>query len=197
MQVTTGLEGDGIRRFADAVRILGNEDEARAAYSRALNKVGAKAHTRTVRALTKQVGLSKGDVLSYGAVRKERASRGKLDYQIVSTGKPIPLRAFAPKQFRFGVRAKVWGRMQRFPGAFIYAGKGWTGRFGVVHGGHVLHRTGRRVDGHQPYELMFGPTIPVEMVKDASAKAFQEVAQELPARVAHEVSWITKGVVSA
>lgn len=55
--ITITVVGDGLKRFDQAVKSLG-EGKARTAYSRAINHTGAKAATATGRAIPGQTGLS-------------------------------------------------------------------------------------------------------------------------------------------
>jgi hypothetical protein len=168
-----------------------SSSEAHDAYRRALNKVGDKARTLVKRELSAQTGLSQKDVVKYGAYRVVRANYGSLAYRIVSTGSEVPLRAFRAVQGPKGVRASPWGERQLFESAFIYAGRWNSGK--PVGGGHVYKRIGAE---SLPIEKLYGPSVPKEMVKGATLAAWQSVAAELPARVAHEVTQLTNGVVS-
>ena len=183
--------GNAHLQFANAIEKLSSEETMhQRAYRRALNKTGDKAYTRVIRAVGKQTGLKRAQVIKYGDVKKRRASYSRLDFEIVSRGLPIPLREFSAKQFSFGVRARPWGKVTRFPSAFIYAGRWNSGKF--VGAGHVFQRT---TSASLPIERLDGPSIPQEIVKDQSADAFNQVADELPNRIAHELRVITDGIV--
>lgn len=186
------FQGNEHLRFADAVGKLGSERAAVTAYRRAINKVGDKAKTQVRRALAKQVGLSQGTIEKLGRYRTKRATARGMAYEIATKGNAIPLRYFGAKQFSFGVRAKPWGKSQRFPGTFIFAGTPRSGRT-VGAAGDVFHR---RTSASLPIEKMFGPAIPVEMVKGDSADVFHRLAGGLPKRIEHEVRVMTDGVVT-
>ena len=191
MAVSVRVEGGGIQRFADAAKDLAS-DKAALAYMRALNHTGAKANTRVRRALKSQTGLaSLALVDKLGALGKSRAGKSRLSYEISSTGSHIPLHWFKAAQFGYGVRASPWGKTQRFPGTFIFAGSPRSGKY--VSGGAVFHRV---TTASLPIEKLYGPAIPKEMVKDQTADAFNAVAGDLPGRVAHEVKRMTGGAVS-
>lgn len=199
-------QGNGDELLAEAAKALGTEAKARRAYKMALNQTGRDARVATIRALTKQVGLKKGQLVAHGGIREDKASSGNLTWALKSTGRALPLHLFGAKQYSYGVRASPWGRAQRFPGAFINAGTWRSGN--PVHGGHVLHRAGKKIilddglgiadwDGKkfQPYRIMYGPSIPAEMVRDESARAFEAASAKLPTYVAKIVEKMTKGVI--
>ena len=176
-------------RFQEVADILG-DDRANVAFRRGLNRVGNSARTHTIRAAAKQVGLTQKKVREFGGIKTIRASNQNLTYTIQSTGRHISLKEFGARQFSYGVKAKPWGNQRRFEGTFIFAGGPNSGRF--VAGGHVFHRTSA---ASYPIEMMFGPAIPRELIKDESAKAFEDKALDLPKRIAHEVSVLTRGLV--
>ena len=178
-------------QFSNAIEKLSSRETMhQRVYRRALNRVGSKAYTRVVRAVGKQVGLNRGQVLKYGDVKKRRANYSRLDYEIRSRGLPVPLREFKARQFRYGVRARPWGKTTRFPSAFIFAGRWNSGKF--VAAGHVFQRT---TSASLPIRRQDGPAIPTEIVKGQSADAFNAMADELPARIAHELRVITDNIV--
>ena len=100
---TLTVEGEGVPKFAWAVRQVG-EKKAHKAFERALNHTGLKAHTAVVKAAAKQVGLSQKRLKELGSIKfKPATSLGKVpSARIVSTGRYIPLKEFKPKQFRMG-----------------------------------------------------------------------------------------------
>ena len=185
------FQGNNHITWADAVEKLGSERAAHNAYRRGINKIGDKARTQVKRALAKQTGLKQSDLIKYGAFGESRANYSTLAYAITSKGGYVPLKAFGARQFSWGVQARPWGKSQRFKGTFIFAGTPTSGK--PVAGGHVWHR---RTQASRPIEKMFGPAVPVEMVKGASAKAFEDATLELGQRIAHEVRVMTDGVVT-
>lgn len=183
--------GDGHLRFSNGIEQLGStETMHRKVYRRALNKVGDKAYTRVIRAVGKQMGLKRVQVLKYGGVGKVRANFTRQDYQIVSRGEDVPLREFGAKQFSYGVRARPWGKATRFTGMFIMAGR-WSSGDPIAQG-HVFQRV---TSSSLPIEKQFGPNVPEEIVRNESADAFHAVADELPGRIAHEIAQVTREVV--
>lgn len=148
------------------------ESKARRIYSQAMNRKGRTGYTRVVRAIAKQSSIKQKDVRA--ETRFIRASPATLTTTIKGAGGAFPLRYFKAKQFNFGVRAKVWGRSQRFKSAFIYAG---TPKSGIpVSGGNVFRRTS---GSSYPIKRMHGPAVPVEMLKDDSVDAFEDNARAI------------------
>ncbi|WP_375261842.1 hypothetical protein [Palleronia sp.] len=175
--------------------MVGKTEKAHNAFRRAINHTGSKGRTQVVRALTKQTGAKRATVLA--ALHVTKANFGSLEYKITARGQPLSLKEFGAKQFGYGVKAKPWGNSRRFEGAFIFAGTRKSGKF--VAGGHVFKRTGgfsANSGRNNAIEKMFGPSIPKELVKDASAAAFERTADDLGQRVQHELSRMTRGVVS-
>lgn len=190
MQINLRFDDSGNHiRFADAAAKLGDR-RATQAYLRATNHTGDRMRTRVVRALASQTGLTATKLRGLGQPVIHRARPGRLEYVIRAYGPPIPLKEFGAKQFRFGVRARPWGRTQRFPGAFIYAGKWNSGN--PAGGGHVFVRTS---GDSLPLELLYGPSIAAELVKDASRQAWEDAQLALGERVEHEIRRLTGGVV--
>lgn len=176
-------------RFQDGVARVGDTKKAHDAFRRAINHTGSKSKTQVVRALAKQMGVNQALVRKGLAVR--RANFDKLEYTITASGRELSLKEFGAKQFGYGARAKPWGNSRRFEGAFIFAGTPGSGQ--PVAGGHVFKRT----DGSAstPIEKLYGPSVPKEMIKDASADAFTRIADDLPGRIEHEFRRLTDGVV--
>ena len=67
---------------------------------------------------------------------------------------------FCPRQFGYGVHAKPWGCWQRFESAFLV---GSLGNNAFV----------RESKARFPIKKMFGPSIPKELVQDATRAAFE------------------------
>lgn len=174
---------DILRRYGNALGALGDR-QAHAALARAVNRTTDTIHGRVIRAIAKQSSIPTAIVRK--SLRKQLVrpgGGGALEGRIDARGNPLPLRDFRPKQFTWGVRAKVWGRIQRFPGTFIFAGTYRSGN--PVGNMHVFHRLSAK---SLPIEILFGPSVPEEMVKDESARVFEQVAADmLPRRVAHEI----------
>lgn len=185
MKVQIVAADDILTRYGNALGALGKR-EAHRALARAINRVTDTVHGRVIRAVAKQSSIPTATVRK--VIRKQRVSTklsngGGLEGIVTATGSPLPLKEFKPKQFSWGVRAKVWGRQQRFPTTFINAGTYRSSK--QVGNGHVFHRVTVK---SLPIEKLFGPSIPEEMVKDQSKAIFERtVEQMLPARVMHEI----------
>jgi len=182
MQILVTVEGDGIQKLVVAVGSLHNRtpDAAR----RALNHIGDKGRTLVKRALADQIQAPQYAIMKYGKVRAIRATYARLEYAIVSTGGPIPLKHFKPNQTAKGVSAAPWGRRRVYTHSFMHKN---------AMNGHVVWRVGK---ARLPIQRVAGPNVPKELVKDKSAAAFHTVAAELPGRVEHEIKVITDGIVS-
>ena len=159
--------------FEAAVARLG-EQAATRAFNRALNREGDKIRTRVRRALRQQTG-AKASLINR-ETRSIRSSFSNLTYTIEARGDYLGLSHFSPRQFGYGVRAKPWGRWQRFDGAFLVGSLS----------NNAFVREGR---ARLPIRKMFGPAIPKEMLKDATRDAF-EAAQ--PAVLAEAMRQIWK-----
>jgi hypothetical protein len=175
LQVILKPNDDLLQRFAAMIERLG-AGKVQQAEVRALNHVGAKAFTAVKRALVAQTSLSRDDIEK--GLRTQRASRNRQEeFRIVGKGARASLGHFRPVQFSYGVRAKVWGRFQRYPRTFIIEG----------FGGNVFKRVGA---GRSDIKKLWGPGIASELLKAQSAKAFEEVAKELGPRLAHEMDYL-------
>jgi hypothetical protein len=151
-------EPDDVRiRFEAACFRIG-ESAARQAFSLALNKEGRKAYTAHRRALAEQSSIPRGAVTA--AMKFRASTRATLETRIIGTGRHLPLSVFGAKRFSYGVRAKVWGRAQTYRSAFV------VGRFG----GNVFKRTSK---ARFPIEQLWGPAVPVEMLRDEALAAWE------------------------
>ena len=151
-------EPDNIRiRFEAACYRLG-EGAARQVFSLALNKEGRKAYTAHRRALAEQSSIPRGAVTA--AMKFKASTRATLATRIVGSGRHLPLSVFGAKQFSYGVRAKIWGRAQTYRSAFVVS------RFD----GNVFKRTSK---ARFPIEQLWGPAVPVEMLRDEALDAWE------------------------
>ncbi|OYX97169.1 MAG: hypothetical protein B7Y80_20725 [Hyphomicrobium sp. 32-62-53] len=160
-------EADTVRsQFEAACRRLG-DGEARRVFSMALNMEGRKALTAHRRALVKQSSIPRSDV--HAAVRFTQATRSSLETRTTGSGRHLPLSRFGAKQFSYGVRAKLWGKAQMYPSAFVVR----------RYGNNVYKRTSAK---RLPIEQLWGPAIPVEMLRDDAFEAWAaqspKIAQE-------------------
>lgn len=172
-----------LTRYGNQLGALG-AGKARQAMARAVNHTGRKAYTRVVRDLVRQTSAPRAIVKA--AVKTRAAAHkggGPIEFVIYSTGSELPLKMFRPRQFSFGVRAKVWGRMQRFDSMF--GAPGDSPAVIAALNGHIFHRTGA---SRLPIEKAYGPSIPKEMLLGKTAEGFQEVGRwELERRLRHEI----------
>jgi hypothetical protein len=135
------------------------------------------ARTKTFRALAEQTGLKYGDIRSAVTTVRAKPSAMHQAYELHARGGYLTLSHFRPAQTREGVRARPWGRSQLFRGAFIVR------KLPPL----VFRREGR---ARFPIRPLYGPAIPKEMIRGASAEAFDQVVRtELPARLAHEIDF--------
>lgn len=177
--------GDGIARLIATADILAGPKKT-TALRRAVNHTGRKTFTQVKRTLAKQMGLASQRMLANGrTLRPIPATGASLEFVIRSTGRAVPAKEFKHSASkRNGVTFYPWGVAHRFPSAFE------VGKFG----GNFYRRRG---PARFPIERLLGPNINKELVKDATAAAFESVVStSLAPRVEHEVRVITNGVVS-
>ncbi|TFF20806.1 hypothetical protein E3C22_18130 [Jiella endophytica] len=186
------IEGDGLLRFSNVLSAL-SEGEVQVIAKRALNHTGGKGRTQVKRMLAKQTGLKQKRVVRALKVSKATGGNpkaggfgGRLEYVITGTGGDIPLKEFSPVEGDGGVVAKPWNTRTVYAGAFLRGGRWPDGRSGFVAGGHVMHRVGA---SRKPLALSkSGVVIPNEMVKGATAQAFQKMGPVLSERLSHEAA---------
>lgn len=186
MSITYRWTGD-LKRFDNQIKALGKE--APKALQRAVARAGDMARTQVYRTLTKQTGLPRKTIVK--AIRTTRPSWTNLSYTMETTGGDISLKYFKPKENADGVSAAPWGKRVTYAGAFMRGGP-WPNRSkGLAFGGHAFHRLSKK---RTPIEkTKSGVIIPDEMLKGATAAAFDRVVSEaLPKRVAHELDRLLK-----
>ena len=173
-----------LARYANQIGALG-ERRAHTALARAINRTTTSARSKVVSAIGKQSSIPLKIVRTQ--VKRHQVKpggMGVLEGHIEATGNGLPLSVFRPKQFKWGVRVKLWGKQQRYQGMFIKAGS-FRGTKDVANG-QVFQRV---TTASLPIEMQYGPAVPQEMVRDQAAKAFKTtVEQMLPRRVQHELS---------
>lgn len=182
---------DGVlNRFANQLGAVG-QGKARVAMARAVNYGGARALTGVRRALVKQTSIPRSIVNSTVKLRKAaQKGSGPIEAVIYASGSELPLSLFSPRQFSFGVRAKVWGKQQRFPGMF--GAPGDNPKVRAALGGHIFHRTGK---SRLPIEKSYGPSIPKEMMLAETKEAFETIAPKATEdRLRHELSRMLEGL---
>lgn len=134
---------------------------------RSLNDVGDQVFTAVKRSVAQQTGATAGRVAK--ALDKKRATPGVHVFKIVASDRFMSLKDFGPKQTKKGISSAPWKKRRVFPGTF----------FGP--GGHVYKRTGK---SRLPIEKLYGPAIPREMIRDATAGVVLQIVNEkLPKRI--------------
>jgi hypothetical protein len=160
-------------------------DEGLSTMAAALNEGGEAVREQTVAAETAQTGLPQ-DTLDR-AQQEIPASGGALQYTIYSKGGNIRVKYFHPVEGAGGVTAFPWGSAHFFSGAFITSGR-IGARYPVAKlNGHVYERRNpmdrgwNRKEGwrkkQHPSKITqtrTGLYIPTEMVRGATAAAFEE-----------------------
>jgi len=187
MRVVVTPADDILRRFGNQIGAVGSA-QGHKALARAVNRVTVTVHGRVIRAIAKQSSIPTAIVRRTVKRRLASVKGGTLEGVVWATGKPLSLKHFKARQLSFGVRAKVRGEWTRYQGAFMGPRPGViAGRLG----GHVFVRTS---SARLPIEMLFGPSVPEELVRDESERIFNEtVATMLPARVAHELGRMLPG----
>ena len=123
------------------------------AFAMAMNRIGRDTNVKSKRALVKQTSIRKGDVDR--GVKPFNASPRNLQFNITASGRHFPLSYFKPVETGVGVNAVVWGELEAFPSAFIVP----------RYSGGVFKRLSAR---RFPIKQMWGPALPVELLKDES-----------------------------
>lgn len=175
---------DELRRFENMIGALG-EREARRGLARAVNRVTRTVEGRVIRAIVKQSSIPRAIVKR--SIKTRLAAHkgdGPLHGVISAIGDDLSLKHFAARQFRFGVKARLYGKWERFPGTFIWAGTYRSGQ--AVANGHVWQRTS---GASLPIEMLRGPAVPDELIRDQALQVFEDTVRAmLPARAMHELS---------
>jgi len=134
-----------------------------------LNDGGDKVRTKVQRALKVQTGVklyrSITSRMAQSGKGFARASAGNLAYQIVATGKGIPIKEFAAKRTAGGITAPVWGVDHRFKRSFGIEGKGVDG--------FRARTTSKRF----PIRKLYGPALPKELGKGKIPGVFFDAVQ--------------------
>ncbi|MHC0055329.1 hypothetical protein [Actibacterium sp. D379-3] len=163
--------------FEAAAAQLG-EQAATRAFNRALNNEGNKVRTQVRRALRQQTGAKAA--LINRETRSIRSTFSNLTYTIEAQGDYLGLSHFSPRQFAYGVRAKPWGRWQRFDSAFLVGS--------LANNAFV-----REGNARLPIKKMFGPAIPKEMVQDATRDAFEAAQPDVLAEATRQIEQLLHG----
>lgn len=127
MRVEVNLKDQVLSNFANQIGAVG-EEKGRHAMARAVNRVTRTVEGRVARAVAKQSSIP-AYIIRTQIGRKLAAHKGDgpLEGVVYATGSPLPLKVFNPKQFSWGVRAKVWVRWSAFLRILCMAGAGIRG----------------------------------------------------------------------
>ena len=174
-------EGNALSQYVQAISQVG-EGGAKRAFRLAMNETGRKSFTAIKRALRTQTSIPAGRIAKHTKFRP--ATTANLETVTSGTGREIPLREFGAKQFGYGVRARVWGKFQKFPSTFIVA----------RYSGGVFKRLGPR---RFPIEQLYGPSIAKEIVKDETLATFEQGAAEVGRVAIRIVGAMLQGKVSS
>lgn len=183
MNLTVTPGDQMLRQFSNQLNSLSTREGHRA-LARAVNRVTTSVRNRSVREIARQSSIPTRIVRSQlRTVQVRPGGGGHLDGVVIATGNPVPLKHMGARQFSWGVRAKIWGERVRLEGMFIYAGTFRSGQ--EVARGHVFQRV---TSASLPIQKQYGPAVPTEMVRGASADAFERTVETmLPERVRHEL----------
>jgi len=182
---------DVLKHYANGLGALGDY-RGRQVMARALNRAGMPALTGVRRALVVRTSAPRSIVVKQVTADKAYAGEAsgalaKLEFRVRATGNPIELREFKPREFGYGVRVKVWGRVQRYGGAFMSGGV-WPDRkpFGSRPGMNTrvfVRETRQRL----PIKQLWGPSLPKELLQREIVTVFEKSAERLSNSIAHEL----------
>jgi hypothetical protein len=146
------------------------KDRQELIFRRAINRVGDMAYTRVIRIIGKEAGIKRSEIVKEVG---RYPARGAMTYVIKARGRHLSLKRFAPRQTSKGITAAPWNNRRLYPGSF----------FGP--GGHVYWRKTRK---RLPIELLTGPAIPAELVRDTVVEQVEALVRaKLQERLRHEV----------
>ena len=180
MRIEIKPADDILRRYGNMIGALGGQ--AHGALARAINRTTTTVHGRVIRAIRKQSDIPTAIIRRQVKRRLASVRGGALEGVVFANGSPISLKHFRARQISTGVKAKVQGEWKHYQSAFMGP------RPGVIAprlNGHVFVRTSAK---RFPIEMLFGPSVPEELVRGESVRIFEEtVASMLPRRVEHEM----------
>ena len=107
---------------------------------------------------------------------------------VTSTGGPLPLRSFKPRQSRAGVTATAWGKSKLYPRLFVRPGKMGGHVFKTIKG--VKTRSGR-----PRIKKTWGPGIAKEAADtNLQRDLYSNVVKRLPVIMDREYSRMVRGI---
>jgi len=154
---------------AEGFKSSGLEKVISKAIARGLNEGGDKVRTQVQRALKTDTG-----VIKYASITSHmkdsgrgwaRAAPDRLTYQIVATGKGLPIKDFPVKNTGKAIDAKTWGVDHVFKRSFGIVGRGVEG--------FRARTTSKRF----PMRKLYGPSLPKELTQGEVVKVFYASAQ--------------------
>lgn len=177
-----------MERYGKDLRALGDTAKTYRVIARAANYEGRRAFVRVKRALRKQSSIPNAIVQrSVKFLPAATRAGGRVEVAIHGSGRELSLKMFGARQFKAGVRARVWGQLQMYPGGFMGPK---PGAIAAKLKGHAFVREGK---SRLPISKMFGPSIAKEIVKDESAQAFYASAPRIVDRVGKEIAAVLRG----
>lgn len=172
------IEGDNTRiKFEAAFHNAGAQ--ASIAFARAMNSEGRKTMTKVKRALIKQTSIK--PAMINASIKFKSAGARHLETRIEGRGSAVPLIQFGARETSTGTVATVWGKSQTFPHTFIVS------RFN-----NVYKRLG---PSRGPIESLYGPRVPVELVKDESLEAFETSTPQIAIEAMRVLGLMLGGVI--
>ena len=189
MKIEIVKGGDYLARYAARLRAIGDH-EAQKALALALNRGGDTAYGRVRSTLSEHLGIKYRALGMTKALRKKTAWVGRLEYKVIASGahfgmihaKGVRTRKITREvngrvqNFQM-VYASAWNVPRAYPGAFIGRGSG---------GSQIFTRAS---DERFPIHRVWGPSIPVELLREPTVNVFEETIEDvLPRRLEHEVS---------
>jgi hypothetical protein len=168
----------------------------------AMNRAGDQGFTVVKRTLAAQTGIKQSD-LTGGAsgIRKQIATSGSFEYDVVAKSSTTPLSYFHPTQTAPGVSASPWGQRRIFSGTFLATMK--SGHVGVwAHESgppqyvrRISPTSGRTYYSQSNIRQLWGPSIAKELVKEPTPEAFKKkVVEVFTPRLTHELERMIKSI---
>lgn len=155
-------------------------DRAPVAVARAVNKSATSARTALVRAVAKDVGLTQKTIRPQIVLGAARPGRNPAATLRVPT-KRIPLIKFGAKQFSYGVRARLKGGAQKYPGAFVATMR--SGHTGVFR---------RRGKPRLPIAELHGPSLG-RVFRNNWNVGVERFREQLPKNLEREFRFASRG----
>lgn len=171
ISVDVDFDDASLRKILDGL----SSRDRRAVLRRAISHEGRKFRTSEKRELAEITGLTKGRVAKALTAKTNSTA---LEFVLTARDSYTTMKEFKPTQTAAGVMASPWGKRQLFKSAFK------VDRFG-----DVFVREGPK---RGPIQLIFGPAIPVEMVRESNKTddILFRFRDSVADRVLHEISFM-------